>query len=223
MKPVQIILTLCLCLGLSAQVSASGTPGNSLRINGLNLRQSGQQKLSPLKERRDLVIKVGLNNARLANRSGGTDTEFAGGFEFGFMTIRNKRLLRGFGVSYYTTQAGAGTLFTPTNGGEVSSPTFAGIKAPIFVGFSLLNRDDLKLRAYGGGMLYAQTNINADYISPQNLSFANFGVGTVLGVQFAWKLLLAEIYTERGLTDLLSNGTEAYTLSNLTYSLGLRF
>ncbi|MEL7532594.1 MAG: hypothetical protein AAFN10_14850 [Bacteroidota bacterium] len=222
MKPIQIILTLCLCLGLSAQVSASGTPSNSLRINGLKLSQSTQQKLSPLKERRDLIIKVGLTNAKLASRSGGADSEFAGGYEFGFMTIRNKRLLRGFGVSYYTSQAGFGSLFNAANG-EGSGPTFAGIKAPIFIGLSLLNRDDLKLRAYGGAMLYAQTNIDADFISPQNLAFANFGFGSVLGVQFAWKLLLAEIYTERGLSDLLTNGTDAYTLSNITYSLGVRF
>lgn len=223
MKPIKILFALFLGFGLSAQLSAKGTPTNSLQISGLNTTQSTTQKLSPLKERRDLIIKVGLTNAKLVNRTGGIDSEFAGGYEFGFMTIKNKRLLRGFGLSYYTTQAGAGTVFNQISNAENANTTFAGLKAPIFLGVSLLNRDDLKLRAYGGAMVYVQTAVNENYSPVKNLSFSNVGYGYTIGAQFAWKFLLAEIYTERGLSDLLANGTEAYALSNITYSIGARF
>ncbi|MFK7923529.1 MAG: hypothetical protein AB8H47_16310 [Bacteroidia bacterium] len=223
MKPIKIVFSLLLCFGLSAQLLAKGSPTNTLQISGLNTSQSAAQKLSPFKEKRDLIIKAGLTTAKLVSRNGGTDTDYAGGYEFGFMTIKNKRLIRGFGLSYYTTQAGAVSVFDQVSNSENANTSFAGLKAPIFIGVSILNRDDLKLRAYGGAMVYVQTSVNENYAPRDNLTFSNVGYGYTFGAQFAWKLLLAEIYTERGLSDFLTNGTESYALSNITYSLGLRF
>lgn len=223
MKPIKIVLSLLLCFGLTAQVSAKGTPANSLQISGLNTSLSTAQKRSPFKEKRDLIIKAGLTNMKLVSRNGGTDTDYAGGYEFGFMTIKNKRLLRGFGLSYYTTQTGAASVFSQTSNAETANTTFAGLKAPIFIGISLLNRDDLKLRAYGGAMVYVQTSVNENYIPRDNLTFSNVGYGYTFGAQFAWKFLLAEVYTERGLSGLLTNGSDDYALSNITYSIGARF
>jgi len=223
MKPIQIILTFCLFIGLSTQLIAKGTPTNGLQISGLNLSQSASQKLSPLKEKRDLIIKAGLTNAKLVSQTGGADTDFAGGYEFGVMIVKNKRFMRGIGLTYYTTQTGRAEIFNNPATPEASQTTFSGLKAPLILGFSLLNRDDLKLRAYGGAMVYLQTSAANDYTPRDELSFANVGYGYTIGAQFAWKFLLAEVYTERGLSDFLANGTEAFALSNITYSLGVRF
>ncbi|MEL6649824.1 MAG: hypothetical protein AAFQ87_03360 [Bacteroidota bacterium] len=224
MKTIQNFLSLLLIISFAGSLSAKGLPGQGLQLDGLRLQASRYAApFSPQRERRDFIIKVGLNNSRLVSRTGGNGTDMAGGFEVGVMTIKNKRFMRGIGLTYFTTQTGFYELQANASQVDPVGTSFSGLKAPVILGFSFLNSDKMKLRAYGGAMLYL-TNAFADGFNPRSeLAFSNFGYGYTIGAQFSWKILLVEIYTEQGLSDLLANSTEAFAISAVNYSIGLRF